>query len=183
MMNKHKVVLFITLALTLLVSAVHLDSVVLAQSLPVRKVTWRYMKTNTIAPGRAWFDREGYHIRGRVDVGRISGDVQGIARVEYNADYPYNNVDGKPFLPRNGAAFGRIVIYPYLSTTSDLRYDWSGTWSYGIRDGKVISGSLVATNRQLTERMRVTEVYQNTLGYLMHHGIIERLICEGMPCR
>jgi hypothetical protein len=183
-MNKHKVVLFLALAMTLLVSAMRLDSVALADAPPIRLVNWRYLKTQTVVPGRVWYDKDGYHIRGRVDTGQVFGDIQGIAQVVYNADFPNVSPGGLPILPRNGTAYGSIVIRSGLvDPTTDTTYDWSGTWSHSIRGDLVVSGSLDALDRHKTQRMRIGRVYQDRMGYLMHSGYIEWLYCDGRPCR
>ncbi len=104
--------------------------------------------------------------------------------MEYNADFPYNAVNGLPFLPGDGTAYGSMVISrDNISPPSHTIYDWRGTWTYSIRGGKVVSGRLVALNGQNTQRMRIDKVYQDSLGFLVHRGFIEWLYCEGMPCR
>lgn len=183
-MNKHKIVWFAALALTLLVSALRLDSVALAQSPPTKAVTWRYQKTGTIDPGKVWIDKNGYHIRNRVDIGRISGDIQGSALVVYNADFVNNYIENtqRPIPPPlNGIAYGKITISTN-SLSSRPTYAWKGTWIYKIQAGKVVSGSLDALNFEKTKRMRIDKVYQDPFGLLVHRGFIDWLYCERQDC-
>jgi hypothetical protein len=183
-MNKHKVVLFWALVVTMLISALRLDSVALADAPPIRLVTWHYLKAQTVVPGREWYDKDGYHIRGRVDAGQIFGDIQGSAQVVYNADFPNISPEGSPILPKEGTAYGSIVIRSGLvDPTTGTTYAWSGTWDYSIRGGLVVSGRMVAMNMQKTQRMSIGRVYQNKMGYVVHNGYIEWLYCDGMPCR
>jgi hypothetical protein len=134
-MNRLRVLLLVILGLGLAVSAQYPDAPVLAQSEADYQITWGYTYSRTIQSGLDWWDEEGYHIRGQVDIGLARGDVNGVVTVVYNGDFQANE---PPYSrPLNGTAYGTIEIRETAATETDSDVEqatWVGAWAYEIKD-------------------------------------------------
>jgi hypothetical protein len=130
-------------------------------------VTFIYKKTATLNPGKVWMDESGTHIRGRVDAGTVSGDINGTTLVVYNADFA-------PGIVPSGQAYGSIQIFSGFTVPV-----WSGTWAYTISAGKVAGGSMSAQNSAATQLLKVNIVQEMPSGSsgsgLLHKGILQAI--------
>jgi hypothetical protein len=174
-MNRQKKFFFIIgmLALTVFLSAVQVIGIAIA-SPPIQPATFSYTRVSTLRPGRVWVDRDGLHIRDRVDVGVLTGDIEGLAYVDYNADlspYLLNGSDQSSPAPGSGTAYGKIQIF---ASDLDLAVPiWSGDWIYQIRSGVVMSGALTALSQDGQKLLLVDTVLENRDRGIVHTGYIE----------
>jgi hypothetical protein len=183
-MNKHKLFLFAALALVLVLGALQLQGTASAEA-PIRLVSFGYQRVETIEPGEAWLDEAGLHIRGRVDIGVISGGLQGSARVVYNADLQYvdSELADRP-APTNGEAYGTMQIF----SGADERPApaWTGDWTYKMDRGQMVDGQMTAFSLDRVWVMRINSVTMNDEGILIHRGSIQRNYCgdadSKVPC-
>ena len=126
-------------------------------------VSFLYKKTATLNPGRVSMDANGTHIRGRVDAGTVSGDINGTTLVVYNADFA-------PGIVPSGTAYGSIQIFSGSAVPV-----WSGTWAYTVSGGKVVAGSMTAGNSAATQLLKVNFVQELASGDLFHKGILQAI--------
>lgn len=177
-MNRIKFLVAV-LGLAFLLSALHVNGIARAE-MPVPLVTFIYQRTSTIQNGRVWTDASGMHIRNRVDLGSLTGDLAGYARVVYNADLVFNaGADQTVMPPDDGTAFGTIEMFSSnLETAAPI---WSGTWSYNLQDGKVVSGSLSADHVSGTLKLIVFSVTQGR-GGIIHSGYFDPGPCLSPIC-
>ena len=146
---------------------------------------FQYLKVQTLEPGDMWIDTAGLHIRNRVDLGEVSGDISGSVRVVYNADFPLSIPSGGRGnllpVPDSGVAYGNIEITPTgLEKPSP---EWAGSWSYTVSKGKVVSGSMNSWNVQTGQVMLIDQVSQNHNGALYHEGYVQYTVpCDLASC-
>lgn len=182
-MNKRKLFVFVTLALALLIGVVAAEAgdEKLPPSYPVN---FTYEWRQTLEPGKFWVDETGTHIRGRLDLVRLKGGVEGVAYVVYNADMfgqssPFQSEPVLPILPGDGQAYGTISIY---ETGQDRPAPtWSGSWDHKIENGQVVAGGLSALNYDRRWIMRITSITQSERQVLVHAGTIQ-YNCAARPC-
>ena len=149
---------------------------------PDQTTRFEYQRLEILNPGRVWTDEEGLHIRGRVDLGVVSGDLQGTARVVYNADmYAYDSgYEQELSVPYTGIAYGSMEIFGEL--TDSAGPSWTGSWTYYLHVDKVAAGNLLATNSGNTLMLIVPTVFQTRSGSIAHIGSIDHLFCPDDGC-
>jgi hypothetical protein len=146
---------------------------------------FQYLKVQTLEPGDMWIDTGGLHIRNRVDLGEVSGDISGSARVVYNADFPLPIPTGARGtllpVPDTGVAYGKIEItQDNLEIVSPV---WSGSWSYSVKKGKVVAGTMNASNPLTSQLMYIEKVNQQHSGALYHEGYLQYIFpCDALAC-
>jgi hypothetical protein len=173
-MRKNKFLRVVIVAL--LLSVLPFGGGALATASP-STVSFQYVKVKTVKPGKVWVDKDGMHIRGRVDSGKITGDLKGSAVVTYNADLgPFVNDTVAP-APGSGTAYGTIKITTTQVSTTIPSQIWEGSWSYTILNGKVVGGEMTATNFVSQLKMTIVTVNELSDGKLNHTGTIEPLVC------
>ncbi len=167
------------LGLALVLSALQINGIARA-NFPVPSVTFVYQRLSTLEAGRVWTDQSGMHIRDRVDLGLLTGGLQGSARVVYNADLVFTAGGSKPVMPPDdGVAYGTIEIFS--SEMETAMPVWNGAWTYNLLDGRAVSGSLTATHTSETLKLIVFSVTQGRNG-IIHTGYIEQVFCLNAPC-
>ncbi len=182
-MNASKFFYIFALGLALLLGAVRTQGAAQARHMDPT-ITFTYIKTATIDPGVEWRDRDGLHIRGRVDLGTLTGDIRGVARVVYNADLaafpsrPLQDLE-KPF--SEGAAYGTIDVF---SDQRDLvRALWSGSWTHKVHEGRVVGGAMTAYSLDGLWELQVSSIIQADPRSLVHTGVIEPItLCPEGDC-
>ena len=182
-MNKHKFFVLAALALALFLSALQLNGAALA-SHPVQEITFSYRLVNTVDPGISWTDTEGLHIRNRVDIGILSGDIAGTARVVDIADLaPLASPAGlsRPApQPSSGVAYGSIQVF---SDGMEVSLPiWQGTWRHDIRNGLAVSGEMTAYSLSGDLVLLVDGVSQSAGGSITYTGYIDHLYCPAAGC-
>jgi hypothetical protein len=180
-MNKHKIMSAFVLALFM--ATLLAGGSALAASEKGVAIAFQYLKIQTLESGDMWIDTGGLHIRNRVDLGLVKGDISGSARVVYNADFPLPSPPGAEgkFLPvpDSGVTYGKIEITPIgLDKPSP---GWAGGWAYTVSKGKVVSGSMSAWNNQTGQVMLIQKVTQNHDGSLSHEGYVQYTVPCGLP--
>jgi hypothetical protein len=182
-MNKLKFLLLLILSLVLATSALHSNATALAVDRTDNQIAWGYTYSRTIQSGLDWWDEEGYHIRGRVDIGLARGDVNGVVTVVYNGDFQANE---PPYSrPLNGRAYGTIEIRETAATETDSNAEqatWVGAWAYEIKDDVVVSGQLWAVHATAPEMMIIDQVWQSARNVIVHTGFIDQVYCPATLC-
>ena len=182
-MNKQKIMSAFVLALFM--TTLLAGGSVLAATDKGVAIAFQYLKIQTLEPGDMWIDTGGLHIRNRVDLGQVSGDISGSALVVYNADFPLSIPSGDRGnllpVPDSGVAYGNIEVTPTgLEKPSP---EWAGSWSYTVSKGKVVSGNMNAWNAQTGQVMYIDQVSQNHNGALSHEGYVQYTFpCDLAAC-
>lgn len=169
-MNARKLYVIAAIVLALIVSALPLGGVARATH-PVATVSIAYRRTAVINPGRVWVDPQGTHIRNQLEMGTMTGAVEGTAYVVYNADL---NSDG------TGKAYGSIVIYDNLPDQSTPA--WSGSWVYQLRNSLVVSGEMTALSPGGQWLMQMDTARQLQDGSILLTGVIDHAFCPFGSC-
>jgi hypothetical protein len=184
-MNKFKLFLLLILSLVLALSALHSHAMALAVDWADNQVTWRYTYRQTIQSGLDWWDEDGYHVRGRVDIGRAHGDVEGVVTVVYNGDFIQEFVSEPPSsTPLSGRAYGTVEIRDAAVNVPGREGEatWTGAWVYEIRDDVVVSGQLWAVHAEAPQMMIIDQVWQSARNVIVHTGFIDQVYCLDTLC-
>ena len=181
-MNKIKVIALAAVMVAFTLSALLAGRPARA-SHPAETTQFGYVRTGVLEPGITWVDQYGVHIRDRVEVGRISGDLQGSALVVYNADLSAD-MDGRTRspdpVPGSGVAYGTISIFGERMDPAKPR--WAGEWTYQLKNGKVTSGELKAMDWTNTLILIVESVVEDSAGTVLFSGFIDHLFCPDSGC-
>ena len=143
-----------------------------------QRITFQYQKNQTINPGKTWVDQDGLHIRQRIDIGYISGDLNGLALVEYNADMaPTLNEGATGPTPTTGEAYGTIQIFEMDNGL--IPVTWEGRWSHTVIHSGAIDGELTALNPDRRQFIKMDQVQVNQDGAILYEGYLDVMLCYG----
>lgn len=181
-MRKLRILTFLTFVLVLLLGAVAAEAGTQDEA-PTYPISFTYDRARIIEPGKYWIDEKGVHIRGRVYLGAIGGDLEGTAYVTYNADLtgeiePSLSPEAQ-ILPDTGTSYGTMTIYSDSETEPLPGWSgWSGKWQRTIDDGLVEDGSMIAFSQQQNWVMTIQSVTEDENGSFFHEGEIQRYCAE-----